>query len=207
MDPTFDPGVNSVQSSSSAQLSNHNLYKTLEEFPWSEDSTFLAGLASILSSQPPDTDPAQLELLALQVRCFYFNRQNNVSIDPVAYGAWRNEQDPQDLSPLLTHSSLHSSENLSNGEVLPTSNNDSTLSASTALDQHTATSPEAAHPSEEAPPPASFAEIVALIQSGEPIPGIRDIPDTVLTGRGSESTRAPRRKPWERTTTDSTSIQ
>jgi len=47
-------------------------------------------------------------------------------------------------------------------------------------------------------PTPTFDEIVALIQSGQPIPGIRDIPDTVLTGQGSTTTTLARRKPWER---------
>lgn len=205
MDPTFDPGVNSVQFPSSDQSCDNSLYKGLEEYPWAEDSTFLAGLASILSSQPPDTDRTQLESLALQVRCFYYNRQHNTSVDPTAYGAWRQKQNPLNMSPLLPDNSLQSSGNVSNGEISSMSNNDNVSSTSTALNQHATSASETAHPSGEVPQPASFAEIVALIQSGEPIPGIRDIPDTVLTGQGSESTQPPRRKPWERNNTAPTS--
>lgn len=37
-----------------------------------------------------------------------------------------------------------------------------------------------------------------LIQSGAPIPGIREIPDTVLVGRESKAEKGRRRKPWEK---------
>ena len=48
-----------------------------------------------------------------------------------------------------------------------------------------------------APYPTSFAHIVELITSGKPIPGIKDIPGTILSGQGTESKRERRKKPWE----------
>lgn len=47
------------------------------------------------------------------------------------------------------------------------------------------------------PYPTSFAQIVELIESGKPIPGIEDIPDTVLTGQEGPSKERRRMKPWE----------
>jgi hypothetical protein len=46
--------------------------------------------------------------------------------------------------------------------------------------------------------PSSFAHIVELITTGQPIPGIQDIPDTVLTGHDISSEKPRRRKPWEK---------
>ena len=48
-----------------------------------------------------------------------------------------------------------------------------------------------------APYPISFSQIVELITSGEPIPGIKEVPATVLDGQTSQPTTAKRRKPWE----------
>lgn len=52
------------------------------------------------------------------------------------------------------------------------------------------------HPQEPAYP-SSFAHIVELITTGQPIPGILEIPDTVLTGHDTASSKPRRRKPWE----------
>ncbi|KAL9607864.1 MAG: hypothetical protein Q9167_007268 [Letrouitia subvulpina] len=41
-------------------------------------------------------------------------------------------------------------------------------------------------------------QIVELITKGEPIPGIKEIPDTLLMGQESTPTAAKRRKPWEK---------
>jgi hypothetical protein len=62
------------------------------------------------------------------------------------------------------------------------------------------TTSEAADPPakpDTAPYPPTFAEIVALITSGAPIPGIRDIPNTVDPSAATKSKVAKRRKPWE----------
>lgn len=54
----------------------------------------------------------------------------------------------------------------------------------------------------EAPYPTSFAHIVELITTGQPIPGIKEIPSTVLEGQGTQSVKARRKKPWEKDATE-----
>jgi hypothetical protein len=49
-----------------------------------------------------------------------------------------------------------------------------------------------------APYPTSFAHIVELITSGQPVPGIKDVPSTILTGQATEPTKPRRKKPWEK---------
>jgi hypothetical protein len=46
--------------------------------------------------------------------------------------------------------------------------------------------------------PTSFAHIVELITTGQPVPGIQQIPDTVLEGHDISSEKPRRRKPWEK---------
>ena len=53
-------------------------------------------------------------------------------------------------------------------------------------------------PMGKAPPPASFADICELIAEGKPIPGIKDIPDTVLADQATQSHAVRRKKPWEK---------
>ena len=59
--------------------------------------------------------------------------------------------------------------------------------------------PAPANPSEPpAPYPTTFAHIVELITTGQPIPGIKEIPNTVLEGQGTAAEKPKRRKPWEK---------
>ena len=55
--------------------------------------------------------------------------------------------------------------------------------------------------------PTSFAHIVELITTGQPIPGIQQIPDTVLEGHDIASERPRRRKPWEKDVEETVSAQ
>lgn len=45
--------------------------------------------------------------------------------------------------------------------------------------------------------PTSFSHIVDLIKTDAPIPGVKEIPNTVLEGQGSRSVEQQRKKPWE----------
>lgn len=55
------------------------------------------------------------------------------------------------------------------------------------------------HEQPEPPYPSSFAALVELITNNKPIPGIEQIPDTVLDPGSSLPDRTPqRRKPWEK---------
>ncbi|KAJ1981058.1 hypothetical protein H4R34_002231 [Dimargaris verticillata] len=66
-----------------------------------------------------------------------------------------------------------------------------------------ATSTAAAEPgpiaaSDEAPKPQGFADLCEMIMTGQPIPGVRDIPDVVSDQPASAAALAPRPKPWEK---------
>ena len=49
-----------------------------------------------------------------------------------------------------------------------------------------------------APYSTSFNHIVELISTGQQIPGIKEIPDTVLEGQATQPVKPQRKKPWEK---------
>lgn len=67
-----------------------------------------------------------------------------------------------------------------------------------AQQNHMKTDTQDEKPVDDAPYPKSFTDIVELITSGKPIPGIKEIPDVVLDNvPASVSDRPERKKPWE----------
>jgi hypothetical protein len=50
---------------------------------------------------------------------------------------------------------------------------------------------------DDTPYPKSFAEIVELITTGKPVPGIKEIPDIILEAPKEQITAPVRKKPWE----------
>ncbi|KAF2660820.1 hypothetical protein K491DRAFT_648563 [Lophiostoma macrostomum CBS 122681] len=153
--------------------SSSHVYEALESYNWDDDVEFQAGLTAILGS---NSTPEQATELTLRARCFYYARKFNTPVDFDTYKAHR-----------LTHPShpsppAHST--LPNGAQAPEP-------AGGILPSSDANEPPA-------PYPTSFAHIVNLVTTGQPIPGIKEIPNTVLTGQGTEPAKARRKKPWEK---------
>lgn len=131
------------------------------------------GLSAILGSA---TAPSQIQSLTLRARCFYYSRKHSIPIDFEAYKKHY----------IGTHPDTSAT----------SSNPSSTSSAATA---GTATTISSVRKPEDNPPyPTSFAEVVALITTGAPIPGIKEIPPTVLSEQATKPVASKRRKPWEK---------
>jgi Tfp pilus assembly protein FimT len=55
----------------SSHSNNQALFENLENYPWSSDEEFQAGLRAILDT---DTGRQNTEALTVQARCFYYSR-------------------------------------------------------------------------------------------------------------------------------------
>ncbi|KAE8134901.1 hypothetical protein BDV38DRAFT_148870 [Aspergillus pseudotamarii] len=175
---------------SATQVENE-VYEKLRYYPFRTDREFAKGLAIILGH--PDTPATETEIdriddLVLQAKCFYFSRKEKLAhpVNFATYKAW-----------------LHSdvlSENVSTGNTHQQVN---TPVAGTYIStDHTN---QTSTPVQEPTYPSSFAHIVQLITTGQPVPGIQQIPDTILTGHDTPSTKPRRRKPWEKDEVSETS--
>lgn len=156
--------------STSSDLDPSTLYRQLDAYPWSEDNEFQGGLSAILGSVQ---NPEQVEHLTLRAKCYYFARKAGTTVDFEGYKQWVQ----------------------SRGTSTQIVNGTTSLGSVTAVPTE---GDAGAGGMAQAPKPASFAEICDLIAEGKPIPGIKDIPDTILEGQASESQAETRRKPWER---------
>ncbi|EXJ93963.1 hypothetical protein A1O1_02356 [Capronia coronata CBS 617.96] len=162
------------------------IHRHLHSYPFESDQEYQAGLAAILGH--PETPVTREELaekadLVLQTQCFYFARKFNLPpIDPEAYSTW-----------LQTHGEPH---HLPVAETHPAHSTEQNASAT----QPSSTQPPTESSSDPEPPyPVSFAAIVDLITRNIPVPGIEEIPDTVLELGSSKVDKTPRRKkPWEK---------
>jgi hypothetical protein len=113
-----------------------------------------------------------------------FSNQSKHAIQPPidfsTYKAWLSSQDPVPSQPAT------SAPNSTTDTNTPIAVEVTTLASSS-----TSVTAEPSYPS-------SFAHIVELITTGQPIPGIQQIPETVLTGKEAPSAATKRRKPWEK---------
>ena len=170
-----------------------SIYTELESYPFSQDPQFQSGLSSILSSHPNAYD-TQVDHLTLRARCFYFARKRGISIDFAAYQKWREDGG---IDRAATDHGAREMNGVGGAQDSVSGRAVTTVEegAATLQDEEEG----AAEP--EAPYPVTFNQIVELIANGQPIPGIKDIPDTVLEGRKSQAVVSTRRKPWEKAAT------
>ncbi|KAI7480377.1 hypothetical protein KC357_g4018 [Hortaea werneckii] len=161
--------------------SNTYLFNQLDSYPWDEDQEFQGGLQAILGSVQ---DPAQVEHLTLRAKCYFYARKAGTHVDFDGYKKWveNGHSDPNAGSSL-------------NGNPISTAQ---APGPSDSLEDTEGTQSPSDGGMGNAPKPASFAELIDMIAEGKPIPGIKDIPDTILEGQGSESQKSERKKPWEK---------
>jgi len=174
-----------------AETTNTALYEQLEAYHWSTDPEFQGGLRAILG---PVQDPAQIAHLTLRAKCYYYARKAGVPVDFEGYRLWTEQHAHTHRLPESTESGERVINGADNKESVfhpanQQSNPELQSNFSSAGDGGLG----------EAAKPASFAEICDLIAEGKPIPGIKDIPDTILEGQQTEAQAAKRKKPWERT--------
>jgi len=161
------------------------LFHQLDVYPWTSDEEFQSGLRAILG---PNPKPEQGEQLTLRARCFYYARKHNIAINFDAYREWHARQgSPTQMKP-------------NDGVIESTEPSEDQLSSSSDLATSEKLNNDSAEP--PAPYPLTFSHIVDLITSGQPVPGVKDIPDTVLDGQASQAIRSQRRKPWETADSD-----
>ncbi|KAF1961560.1 hypothetical protein CC80DRAFT_464546 [Byssothecium circinans] len=164
----------------------NDVYEALENYNWDDDVEFQAGLSAILGS---NSSPEQASELTLRARCFYYARKYNINVDFDAYKTYRTASGRPALVP-------PPQANTNGGQAIDSQIPDVPVSAEAAGGILPSATPNANEP--PAPYPTSFAHIVELVTTGQPIPGIKEIPPTVLAGQGSQAAQFKRKKPWEK---------
>jgi hypothetical protein len=146
------------------------------------------GLSAILGST---TDPSQIQELTLRAQVFYLSRKKSIPIDFDAYKTYLSSKSLQN-PPFISNSTSISSE-----APLPPPHQVQPSEPPSSTTQANESSTAPSEKPLQAPYPPTFAEIVQLITTGAPIPGIKDIPPTLLTDKATKPMASKRRKPWE----------
>ncbi|KAL5333573.1 hypothetical protein BJX70DRAFT_392074 [Aspergillus crustosus] len=196
MSPTTELGMSSPRESTSIAQSSEpqqpqgKIFEQLRAYPFSTDREFATGLAIILGH--PETPVSKEEIardddLVLQAKCYYFTRKENLtsSLNATAYKSWL------EAIPTIDASKYRKSPT----ELTSTS----TGPSATSLPPSSGITDQQDKPVGQGPLyPTSFAHIVELITTSQHVPGIQQVPDTLLTGQGTQSVKPRRLKPWEK---------
>ncbi|KKA21356.1 hypothetical protein T310_4606 [Rasamsonia emersonii CBS 393.64] len=168
------------------------LYEYINSYSFSSDAEFRSGLAVILGH--PDTPASEAELTSEDDLVLKAKKKNiTPPLDFAAYKNWlKSAAEKSRGSESQSPEDTRTTSNDFQPQHTTTTSSEGVMSSSphSVPSNHQKTS-EPAYPS-------SFAHIVELITTGQPIPGIQQIPDTVLTGHETLSRVTRRRKPWEK---------
>ncbi|KAH8593191.1 hypothetical protein B0O99DRAFT_627474 [Bisporella sp. PMI_857] len=175
-------------------------FHAMKAYNWAGDSSYQAGLAAILGNTTSN-DPSRLEALTLQAQVYFWSRKSGVKVDLQEYKSFLLGEYDAKTTESAVSSRSNSSSNL-DSNALKSVGNAQTSTTTVKPPQSSApalsTTIQDAPPPPAAPYPPTFAEVVALIQSGAEIPGIKEIPDVILKDQGTSATAARRLKPWEK---------
>lgn len=168
------------------EQTRREVFKAFDQYPWASDTDFQTGLQAVLSSLPSSPAPTSQPHVAeseieLRAKSFFYERKYGVKVDMVDFKAWKSAESSSASGAGQTSTSEGKSKSVDQSVAAQEKEKD-----------------DAKADEEETPFPSSYAAIVELILSGKPVPGIMEIPDTVLGKEAeSESKAQQRRKPWE----------
>jgi hypothetical protein len=137
-----------------------------------------SGLRAILGAPNPSNPPnGSLRDIATHARIFYYAQRIGVQIDFAAYQTWLS-QHPEYPAPHIIPSEY---EQQSPSTSSPSSSATAWQQAAPKADLYVDRSAQSQASGEGGEPsyPLAFAEMIKLIQEGKPIPGIRQIPNTI----------------------------
>ncbi|KAK1594946.1 uncharacterized protein LY79DRAFT_547605 [Colletotrichum navitas] len=186
------------------------MFKAFDTYPWKKDKAFMSGLNAILGDPNTENPQGSPTDLAIHARIFYYSQRIGVAIDFTKYQDWlarHPAHTPPDILPeeykardargaasaddvpglTLKMGDLSTGKGKEKAAdvVAASESTPSWQAAAPKADLYVERKPssQADAPSlggDEPAYPIGFAQMLEMIQKGIPIPGIRQIPDTVV---------------------------
>lgn len=165
-------------------MNQDQVHAEFHNYDWASFDEFQQGLSEIMDSHLEslkEQDPhvtsipaAQRQQLTDQAKSFFFCTKTGHILNLDEYYSWRRRTEAkiQELPDEVEVKAIEGNVEIENGN------------------------------SDEAPYSSNYQQLVELIVSGKPVPGIKTIPDTVLGEQKSEATAATRPKPWAKKETE-----
>lgn len=175
--------------------SQEEVYVKFLNYDWASHKEFQDGLSEIMEGHleslkeldPSVTSipPAQKQQLIDQAKSFFFCSSTGHILNLDDFYVWKRNNGGK-----ITL--LDDTPTIAIAETTP-----STVELK-ETPQDSSTEPKDASEPSETPYSSNYQQLVELIVSGQPVPGIKQIPDTVLADQKSESSARSRTKPWEK---------
>ncbi|KAM3513697.1 hypothetical protein MY11210_002606 [Beauveria gryllotalpidicola] len=172
------------------------VFRAFDSYPWTKDKAFMSGLHAILGDPNSPNQSGSPADMAIHARIFYYSQRVGVGIDFAAYQAWLAAHPDHAPPSILPPEYLTGS---SNG-ASPVSPVLDWQKAAPKAELYVDRAAAAAAAGDQPAYPMAFAEMIKLLQEGKEVPGIRQIPNTVIRDPAVKpvGARTAPRKPWEK---------
>ncbi|CAN3357818.1 hypothetical protein DICA3_C14994 [Diutina catenulata] len=173
-------------------MDQEDVYKQFLNYDFGADDDFVTGLQEIIDGhveslrvQDPSATVSAADRAQLtdQAKVFFFCSKTGNILELDEYRVWLARGGNR-------YKKSGQIEEIEEGETTQTAIGDGTNA--TSLDT-TSQAPEGT-----APYSSNYQNVVELILAGKEVPGIKEIPDTVLPEQQSEAQASQRKKPWEK---------
>ncbi|KAM0343707.1 hypothetical protein ACHAPU_008298 [Fusarium lateritium] len=178
------------------------VFTAFDTYPWTKDKNFMSGLFAILGEPGQQNPQASLSDMAIHARIFYYAQRIGVKIDFGAYKTWLDSDTEHQAPDVLPEEYRQLDETISpSAPALDWQK--AAPRADLYIDRKAAAAAAQSGSQDQPNYPMGFAEMIKLIQEGKPVPGIRQIPNTVVRDPTVKpvGTRTAPRKPWEKDVT------
>lgn len=191
-------------------MDQEDVYKQFLNYDFGADDDFVTGLQEIIDGHVEslrEQDPLATVLaadraqLTDQAKVFFFCLKTGNILELDEYRVWLarggNRYKKSEQIEEIEEGEQTSGEQTAEGEQTQAAIGDGTNA--TSLDT-TSQAPDTASQAPEgtAPYSSNYQNVVELILAGKEVPGIKEIPDTVLPEQQSEAQASQRKKPWEK---------
>ncbi|KAK0706550.1 hypothetical protein B0T26DRAFT_727057 [Lasiosphaeria miniovina] len=188
-------------------------FKKFDDYPWTRDRAFLQGLVAMLGPVKTNGNAADKERalgITLQARIWWYQSHFGVSIDRAAYEAYelfKASSSGTDAAIIAKIEDIQ--QRMGQGGAPPPSPAQAmgNLPAwqtqafqKVDLGKKADDGVSGSRPDGGAPYPAHFQAIIEAVTTGKPVPGVREIPNTVVRQEGvyPVGKMKPPLKPWEK---------
>ncbi|EAZ63954.1 hypothetical protein PICST_38186 [Scheffersomyces stipitis CBS 6054] len=187
------------------------VYKEFLNYDWESFSEFQTGLQEILDSHLNTLKEQDASIKAIpaldrqqltdQAKSFFFCSHTGNILNLDDFQQWRfhngDKFDKKKKIQEITDTEIEQDEEQKTGANEEAEQEQELKHNSETIQQ----THETEHSTEDPPYSSNYQHLVELIVSGKPVPGIKDIPDTVLSEKKSDAIATQRVKPWEKNKT------
>ncbi|KAK0634525.1 hypothetical protein B0T17DRAFT_8657 [Bombardia bombarda] len=191
-----------IAAPSGSTTSSIAAFRKFDAYPWARDRPFLQGLIAMLGPITASTDRQKALGITLQARIWWYKSRMDVAIDRSAYERYIEQDASTCPDPMLLTKSDEIQRRMGATTPRPLPELPSWQLDAPKVDPSKKASD---HRVQEtggggAPYPESFQAIIEAVTTGKSVPGVREIPNTVVRQPGISPVgkmQAPQ-KPWEK---------